>query len=501
MKKINWNVVMAGIGFAIGLGNFWLFPYVIMNYGDSALFIFYILVAFAIATPIIALELVLGRTYRGGPLKAISEHFTKNRGFGAIFAVMCTFFAGTYAVSTGWSLYFAIESITNENLAQYKNIWESLYSSFSEQLIATLLVLALTYIIMINLPSREKLVSWYKYFVSAIFFLLVIDTALVLSIPNALGGLYNYLILIDFSKVFNGISIANVVIQALYSTSAAIGGFILLGSLLRKEEDIAKSSILMVAGDTLVAIFGAIIVIAIVASLVPNPTEYVLESGSALTFKTIPEAVQAMAGSNYIIARLFSISYYGMLLLGAWTTLIILIEVGVEAIETIVWNRKKAIDIIMMFTVLVGSASSYNKEIIGKITVLTFFENSWSVVGLFIAGILICSTLYFKSHKLLGRLPFIYEKLAKYFCPAVFIGFAIWWIKVDNFGFILALLLPLITLLLLFGFREKIEQKRLEFYKRVAPRPVVISMDQKEIKKRVEQVESNFNLDKIKESY
>ncbi|MFQ6062712.1 MAG: sodium-dependent transporter, partial [Methanosarcinales archaeon] len=359
MKKINWNVVMAGIGFAIGLGNFWLFPYVIMNYGDSALFIFYILVAFAIATPIIALELVLGRTYRGGPLKAISEHFTKNRGFGAIFAVMCTFFAGTYAVSTGWSLYFAIESITNENLAQYKNIWESLYSSFSEQLIATLLVLALTYIIMINLPSREKLVSWYKYFVSAIFFLLVIDTALVLSIPNALGGLYNYLILIDFSKVFNGISIANVVIQALYSTSAAIGGFILLGSLLRKEEDIAKSSILMVAGDTLVAIFGAIIVIAIVASLVPNPTEYVLESGSALTFKTIPEAVQAMAGSNYIIARLFSISYYGMLLLGAWTTLIILIEVGVEAIETIVWNRKKAIDIIMMFTVLVGSASSY----------------------------------------------------------------------------------------------------------------------------------------------
>ena len=56
--------VMASVGFAVGLGNIWRFPYVTGENGGSAFVVIYLLCAVAIGIPCLMAELLVGR--RGG---------------------------------------------------------------------------------------------------------------------------------------------------------------------------------------------------------------------------------------------------------------------------------------------------------------------------------------------------------------------------------------------------------------------------------------------------
>ena len=59
--------LLAAIGFSVGLGNIWRFPYVVGENGGSAFVIIYLLCAFAIGLPLLVTELAIGRLGRGDP--------------------------------------------------------------------------------------------------------------------------------------------------------------------------------------------------------------------------------------------------------------------------------------------------------------------------------------------------------------------------------------------------------------------------------------------------
>ena len=57
---------MASIGFAVGLGNIWRFPYVAGESGGGAFVLLYLLFAFGIGIPIVIAELLIGKRGRAG---------------------------------------------------------------------------------------------------------------------------------------------------------------------------------------------------------------------------------------------------------------------------------------------------------------------------------------------------------------------------------------------------------------------------------------------------
>ena len=59
--------IMASVGFAVGLGNIWRFPYVTGENGGSAFVLIYLLCAVAIGIPCLMAELLVGRRGRGSP--------------------------------------------------------------------------------------------------------------------------------------------------------------------------------------------------------------------------------------------------------------------------------------------------------------------------------------------------------------------------------------------------------------------------------------------------
>ncbi len=54
--------LLAAIGFSVGLGNIWRFPYVAGENGGSAFVIIYLVCAFAIGMPLLVSELAIGAT-------------------------------------------------------------------------------------------------------------------------------------------------------------------------------------------------------------------------------------------------------------------------------------------------------------------------------------------------------------------------------------------------------------------------------------------------------
>ena len=64
--------VMASVGFAVGLGNIWRFPYVTGENGGSAFVVIYLLCALAIGIPCLMAELLVGRRGGGSPPRSMA---------------------------------------------------------------------------------------------------------------------------------------------------------------------------------------------------------------------------------------------------------------------------------------------------------------------------------------------------------------------------------------------------------------------------------------------
>jgi len=57
---------MASVGFAVGLGNIWRFPYVTGENGGAAFVLVYLVCAIIIGVPIVMAEILIGRRGRAG---------------------------------------------------------------------------------------------------------------------------------------------------------------------------------------------------------------------------------------------------------------------------------------------------------------------------------------------------------------------------------------------------------------------------------------------------
>ena len=77
------------IGFAIGIGNVWRFPYVIANNGGSAALVAYIVCALLVALPLYMYEMILGQYTRLSSIPCFEAIRPRWKSLGiAIFAML-----------------------------------------------------------------------------------------------------------------------------------------------------------------------------------------------------------------------------------------------------------------------------------------------------------------------------------------------------------------------------------------------------------------------------
>ncbi|KAM4624164.1 sodium-dependent neutral amino acid transporter B(0)AT2-like isoform 1-T3 [Polymixia lowei] len=109
---------LAQVGFSVGLGNVWRFPYLCHQNGGGAFLLLYVLLMLVVGIPLFFLELAAGQSIRQGSIGVWKSISPSLAGIGYSSCVVCFFVALYYNVIIGWSLFYLGNSF------QYPLPWE-----------------------------------------------------------------------------------------------------------------------------------------------------------------------------------------------------------------------------------------------------------------------------------------------------------------------------------------------------------------------------------------
>ena len=327
----NLGFLMAAIGSAVGLGNIWGFPYKMGKSGGFTFLIVYVLLAIFVGFSIMMAELAMGRkTGKGtiGAYHALSGRF-KWVGWLAVFSpfVILSF----YTVLGGYCIEYMALNLSNLAFAGAEvktgaDLFGAMLTNPFGCVMFTFLFMIICYLI-----NRGGISGGIEKFnnvgMPALFVMLVIIIIRSVTLPGAAEGLKfmfvpGYAVEAGFIETAPGFVsvLATAGGQMFFSLSLAMGITITYGSYMKKDQNIVKNSVVVVAADTIVALMAGIAVIpAAVAAYGPSATL----SGPKLLFITLQDVFQAMGA----VGPLFGVIFYLLVLIAAISSAIALIEV------------------------------------------------------------------------------------------------------------------------------------------------------------------------------
>ncbi|XP_017283583.1 sodium-dependent neutral amino acid transporter B(0)AT2 [Kryptolebias marmoratus] len=98
--------VLAQVGFSVGLGNVWRFPYLCHQNGGGAFMLLYIFLLLIVGVPLFFMELAAGQSIRQGSIGVWKHISPKLVGIGYSSCVVCFYVALYYNVIIAWSLFY-----------------------------------------------------------------------------------------------------------------------------------------------------------------------------------------------------------------------------------------------------------------------------------------------------------------------------------------------------------------------------------------------------------
>ncbi|XP_037096338.1 sodium-dependent neutral amino acid transporter SLC6A17 [Syngnathus acus] len=109
-----WNnkmeYILAQVGFSVGLGNVWRFPYLCQKNGGGAYLIPYFILLILIGIPLFFLELAVGQRIRRGSIGVWNYVYPLLGGIGVSSLMVCGFVGLYYNVIIGWSIFYFFQS-------------------------------------------------------------------------------------------------------------------------------------------------------------------------------------------------------------------------------------------------------------------------------------------------------------------------------------------------------------------------------------------------------
>ena len=322
--------LMASVGFAVGLGNIWRFPYITGENGGAAFVLIYLACAFGIGAPILIAEILIGRRGQGSPPTAMTNLAMENgrsrhwRLVGAMGLLAAYTIEIVYAVVVGWVLWYLFKAVTTGFVGFDSVTANAEFASTLDDnlgmLFWTLVGLAITGLIIYAgvKDGIERAVT----VLMPLLFVLLAGLAIynyfapsTVSQSHGFSRAVTWLFTPDFSKIgFDTVLAA--IGQAFFSLSAAMAGMMVYGSYLPKSVSITRSVLIIVTMDTAVALLAGLVVFPVVFQNGMDP-----DAGAGLIFKTLPVGFAQMPGGH-----VFAVLFFLMLAVAGITSMVGLVE-------------------------------------------------------------------------------------------------------------------------------------------------------------------------------
>ncbi|KLI55545.1 sodium-dependent transporter [Brachyspira hyodysenteriae] len=341
--------IIACVGSAVGIGNVWMFPWRVGQFGGAIFLILYFL--FVIALGVIGLigEFTLGRMNKTGPIGSFENALkTRNKNFGAIIGIIPMIgslgIAIGYSVVVGWILRYTVGAIDG-SLFSSSDIGIYFVSIITDFGSVPWHITGIVICVIILIGGVSKGIELANMLLIPLFYILfIILLVRVLTLPNIKEGIY-YLLFPNWKILYNPKAWAMALGQAFFSISLAGSGMVVYGSYLKDDVNIPKSAIQTAVFSSLGALLCAFVVIPAVFAFGINPN-----AGPPLIFISIPLVFQKMP-FGYFFSILFNIS----ILFAAISSLINLMECPIEALENrLKLSRKVSVITIGIIMIAIG---------------------------------------------------------------------------------------------------------------------------------------------------
>ncbi|XP_061694134.1 sodium- and chloride-dependent creatine transporter 1 isoform X2 [Syngnathoides biaculeatus] len=359
------DFIMSCVGFAVGLGNVWRFPYLCYKNGGGVFLIPYLLIVFVGGVPIFFLEIALGQFMKAGSINVwnIAPLF---KGLGYASMVMM-FFCNTYYIMVlAWAFYYLIKSFSatlpwstcdnpwntnscvdafsvhhcknasdnttvagsNHTCAQLAHavspiieFWENKVLKISsglddpghvnwELLLCLITVWLLVYFcVWKGVKSTGKIVYFTATFPYVVLIILLVRGV---TLPGAFDGIMYY-IKPDWSKLEEAQVWIDAGTQVFFSYAIGLGALTALGSYNRFNNDCYKDAFVLALINSGTSFFAGFVVFSILGFMAAEQgvdISQVAESGPGLAFIAYPKAVSLMP-----VAPLWAGLFFFMLLL------------------------------------------------------------------------------------------------------------------------------------------------------------------------------------------
>ena len=343
--------VIACVGSAVGLGNIWLFPYRLGQYGGAAFLIPYLLFVFLFGWVGLSAEFGIGRLAGTGTIGAYERCFQERdprlKRVGSVVSWLPLMgslgIAIGYAVILGWVLNSLAGALSGTLMtAEPTAFFTAAASHFGNPLWHTVVIAMVCLVLMFGVTSGIEKVS--RILMPLFYVLFIILAIWVATLPGAGEG-YRFLLVPDWSKLLEPYTWVMAMGQAFFSLSITGSGMIVYGAYLDKKEDIPKASLRTAIFDTMAALLSAL-------AIMPAVFAYGLDvkSGPPLMFITLPTVFQQMP-----MGRLFAAFFFLSVLFAGLTSLINMFEAVSESWQThFKLGRKTAVAICSALTIGVG---------------------------------------------------------------------------------------------------------------------------------------------------
>ena len=348
--------VLACVGSAVGMGNIWMFPYRLGQYGGAAFLIPYLIFIALFGLVGLSAEFALGRMAKTGTLGAYAYCWKNKFGkyIGWLPLLGSLGIAIGYSVILGWVFrsiqgVLTSELLTNDIPAFFTNMTQS-FSNVP----CHFLVLFVTCLLLFT--SATNAIEKVNKVLMPAFFILFIILAIRVSLFNGAIEGYKFLFVPKWEYLLNKETWIMAMGQAFFSLSITGSGMIVYGAYLKDDVDIPKASMQTAIFDTIAAMLAALAIMPAVFSFGIDPV-----SGPSLMFLTLPEVFKQMPLGNFFALFFFvSVAFAGI------TSLINMLEAVCESWQNRFHiSRKKTVLLCGIITFII-SVCIENGDIVGK---------------------------------------------------------------------------------------------------------------------------------------
>ncbi len=431
--------ILAASGSAVGLGNIWGFPTQAASNGGAAFLLVYLILAFALAYPVLMAELIIGRHAKSNAVNALRLISNSKVSYligsitGFVGIITASLILSFYALVAGWMLSYILAPIAELLGQQWAADWLTDFGLY-RNIIFLLIFMTLT-VTIISGGVKDGIEKWSTRLMPALLGLLLLLIVYVLFQDGAMEGVKAYL-LPDFSRVVDTKLIVSALGQAFFSLSLGVGTMLVYGSYISQKENLSYLGKMVTLVDIGIAVMAGMLIIPAMYVAQANGVQIFdaagqLISEDTLIFTVLPALFDTMGTVGIFI----SFAFFVLMGIAALTSSISMLEVPVAyAVENHGIDRKRAAQVIGLVIATISVIIAFNFEALFGLTIRATTRFSQPVLGLMLC---VFAGWIWHRNKMLEEIKQGYAEVEsgffwkiwpsyiRYFCPiAIIVVFA-----------------------------------------------------------------------------